>query len=220
MKKFAKILILTLTFGFIFSGTSAFAAENLVTPLTKEEISNMPEDVMPDDVKKVMEKNAEKLENIKKGEVTPFYTTAYKGAETSDTAYSETLGNSAMNTVYARIDDFSFWSGYSYYKFSGWGYTGYSGTATPSSVTSTASVKAYGVIPQISFNGSNWSLLSATRQIGSDSNLPGNKYARANYSNVKITAFTGVNAIFSNAAYIKLPSGANDSWTEDTYVWF
>lgn len=220
MKKFVKILILTLTFGFIFSGTSAFASENLVTPLTKEEILNASENEMPDDVKQVMLENIEKLENIKKGEIAPLATYVGVGNSTSDTAYSGHLGNSAVNTVFARIDDYNIWSSYYYYKFSGWGYTGYTGTATPTDITSSVSVKAYGVIPQISFNGSNWSLMSNTKQLSTDSKSAGMKYARANYSNVKITAFTGVNAIFSNESYMKLPSGANDTWTEDTYVWF
>lgn len=225
MPKFKTICSLSLVVGLIFCGTQAFAAkaENN-DEITKKNIEKLSKYEMPHDVKDVLLAVPPQGELSENGEITitPYATSALPGHSTSDTTYSNTFGSNGQNTIYAHVDDNGYWNSLAFYRFSGWGYTGYFGTGYPSAgnVKSTATVKAYGLIPNVSINGSNWSLLSSAKQIGNDSNLSGYKYARANYSNVKIQNVTGVNAIFTNKSYIKLPSGLNDSWSEDTYVWF
>lgn len=223
MSKLKKICSIGLATGLLLSGTQAFAAKNNNdNTLDLLKINGLSEYEMPEDVKSVILSVPAQQEPSEMGDFTINATTAIPGNSTSDTTYSGTLGKNGQNTIYAHVDDNGFWGGMAYNKFSGWGYTGYFGSERPAAgkITSTTSVKAYGLIPNISINGSNWSLLASTKQIASDSNNSGYKYARANYSNVKIQNVTGVNAIFINKSYIKLPSGVNDTWSEDTYVWF
>lgn len=221
------LLSIGLATGLLFSGTQAFAEKSAGNDkMDIDEIQSLTEYQMPQDVKEVVireaQSKAERRANLEKdnGDIVTQATSAFPGNTTSDTSYSKTFGSKGQNTIYTKVDKTGFWTGVAYNQFSGWGYTGYFGTANPSTISSKVTVKAYGLLPNISINGSNWSLLSTAKQIASDSNGSGYNYARANYSNVKIQDITGINAIFVNAAYIKLPSGLNDSWSEDTYVWF
>lgn len=223
----SKILTLVgLGIGLFCFSSQASADEKNFVEYDRIELEDFTEDEMPEEAKDVIlnvpfqndiPMRIEDLSNI-----APAATTAIPGNSTQDITYSKTFGTRGLNQIYTKVDSQGIWSGLAFHKFSGWGLTSYSGSEKPAegNVKSKVRVKAYGLIPNISIDGSKWGLLGTSRQIGSDSNSKNKKYAQAYYSNVKIQKLTGVNAIFYNESYIKVPSGLNDTWTEDTYVWF
>ena len=213
MKKMKSIFALSFAFALLFSGTNAFAANEDKKEMKK--IEKLSEYEMPQDVKDILLKETTSIGTMA--------TYAVTGGSTSDTTYSATFGTNGQNTIYTLVGSPGSTPSFGYYTFSGWGYTGYFGSVIPyaGDVQASVKVKAWGFIPNISINGSNWGLMSTTKDLTPvEVNRSGYKYARANYSNTKIQSISGVNAIFINQSYIKLPSGANDSWSEDTYVWF
>lgn len=226
MKKFKVFTSLGLSIAILGMGGQTFAAEKNFVEMDKTTIESFSSNEMPDEVKEVFlnvplqKDNAVQIQ--KTPEITPFATTAIPGNSTQDTTYSNSFGKDALNQIFTSVDKNGFWEGMAFNQFSGHGYTLYSGSQTPvaGSIKATTSVTAYGLIPSISINGSNWSILSTSKQLSNDSNLKGKKYAYAKYSNVKLQNITGLNAIFKNKAYVKVPSGMNDTWEENTYVWF
>lgn len=175
---------------------------------------------MPQEVKDNLLKSTSQGEP---GGISIMAANAYPGSYTSDTAYSAHLGNSAGNVVYSYCDSDGFFADGVYHKFQGYGYTGWTGSGTPAAgnIKATANVRAVGLVPLIAIGSTTvWSPLTTSKQVGYDQNTSGYKYAKANYSNVKVQSLTGITTIFSNTSYIKLPSGANDTWSEDTYWWF
>jgi len=140
------------------------------------------------------------------------------GAKTSDTAKSSII-KGGTNKIYGEVYSTGRAQDFFYSTFKGYGKTTYSGTKTPSSIKATVKVSATGAAPMISSGGSTWSILSASRQVASDSNSK-SKSATANYSNVKIQAISTLTAIFKNTSYIKVSGVGSETWTEDIWFWY
>jgi len=226
MKKSKFFTSVGLSVGLLCLSNQALAAEKDFAEFDQSELEKFADNEMPQEVKDVLlnvplqKDSPMQVQDIP--EIIPYATHAIPGNTTQDSTFSKTFGEKGVNTIYTEVDSQGFWSSLAFNQFSGYGYTGYRGSETPAagSITSSTSVKAYGIIPSISVGGSSWSLLATAKSLSDDENKKGNKYAKATYSNVKIQRVTGVNTIFYNKAHIKVPSGLNDTWEEDTYVWF
>ncbi|QPQ29400.1 hypothetical protein [Lysinibacillus sp. JNUCC 51] len=221
-----------LCIGFIFLGVDK---EVNAANWDPEDIDQLDNNTMPDEVKERLKlENQPELDEVNKedypqynpnltpsdGIIVPYATKIYPGASTSDSRSSSNFGGKGQNVIYGKVDNGGTWSSLAYYSFSGWGYTGYSGAGTISDMKSTVSVSATGVIPNISTDGSAWSLLKGTKTIATAGKIKGEKYAQSNFSNVKIQNISTLYTVFENESYLNISGVGSETWYEDIWFWF
>ncbi|MGE7949182.1 hypothetical protein [Lysinibacillus sp. NPDC093688] len=221
-----------LCIGFIFLGVDKEVDAASWNP---EDLDQLDSDIMPDEVKEVLKlENQPELDEVSKEDYPQYNPNlissdtnidsraamVYPGASTSDSKSSSNFGGKGQNAIYGKVDNSGTLSSLAYYSFSGWGYTGYSGGGTISSMKSKVTVSATGVIPNISTNGSAWSLLKGTKTIATAGKIAGEKYAQANFSNVKIQNISTLYTIFENQSYLNISGVGSETWYEDIWFWF
>ncbi|QHI72484.1 hypothetical protein [Aminipila terrae] len=128
-------------------------------------------------------------------------------------------GKKAYSKIYSKcVMSDGFWEGVVYSQFEGYGYTEWQGTGTPLKVKSGVTVSATGVLPQISYNGSNWSLLTNVRDLG-ETEKKKSKSVKHSYYDVKIQSITALSIVFKVNSYIDHPTLGGMNATEDVWWW-
>lgn len=188
------------------------------------DLDQIGDDVMPVEVKEVLTKSSqsevEDASTTQNGDISTFATKIGVGYSDSASKNSSVYGSKAGNVIYTEVTNAGKWSGLAYYEFEGWGYTGYTGTGSISKLTSNVSVRASGIIPSISADGTSWNPLSSKKEIADDEFESGTKFAQANFSGVKIQNISTVTAIFENKSSLKISGMGSDTWYEDIWFWF
>lgn len=225
MKKFIKTSILGLVLSLTTMNGSGFAApvknnqipnevqNDLLNPGQPELNEFSTREQYPDNNHLIVPPTSKELS----GEVS--IQSVVIGTSDSDNTESANISD-AWNVISAETYSTGSWEDIIYFTWKGYGYTGYNGSTKPDKAQAKVKVRASGLVPSISAGGVSWAPLTTSKQIASaESSSSYPYYAKANFSNVKITVPGTFIIIFDNESIISVPGIGNDTWSEDIWFW-